>query len=142
MEYNLVYDYSYNHVTTVDEILQIRAMCNSSTLMCVGGSSIDSNDILRVVACSDCLSITTQTTLNQPVFSGSAYWYFTSGKSFGFSPDSLIIQIIADTHEQTSNQRLSWHLDGISGGWRLGDQIKLNFNAAFSKKVFLKYASK
>ena len=115
-------------------------MCNYSTLMCVGGSDFVRDDILRVVACSNCLSITTQTTLNQPVYSGSAYWYFTQDYSFGFSPDSRIIQLRADIHDQNSNQRLSWHLD-TNGGWRLGNLVNLDNNAAYSKKVFLKYPS-
>ena len=141
MEYELVYNYTYDHATTTEEIQHIRTQCNSSTLMCVGGSGPDSDDILRVVACSDCLSITTQTQLNLPVFSGSAYWYFTPEYSFGFAPDSFIIQTLADAHEQSSNQRLSWHLNGSNGGWRLGNIVKLNNATSYSKKVFLKYAS-
>ena len=110
--------------------------------MCVGGSGPESDNILRVMACSDCLNITTQTQLNIPVFSGSAYWYFTPGVSFGFSPDSLIIQTYADAHDQYSNQRLSWDLNGIWGGWRLGNIAFLRTNSSYSKKVYLKYAGK
>ena len=140
--YVLVYNFTYIHNTTTEEILQIRAQCNSSTLMCVGGSDPNADDVLQVVACSDCLSITTQTKLDQPLYSNSVYWYFTPGYSFGFAPNSLIIQSLADTHEQNSNQRLSWHLTGVNGGWRLGNEDFLNNDTLHTKKVFLKYSSK
>ena len=110
--------------------------------MCVGGSNLDSDNTLLVVACGNCLSITSQTQPNKPTLLGSVYWYYSPGFSFGFAPDSLIIQDLSDTHDQTSNQRISWNLDDLNGGWRLGNFVGLNNNNSFSKKVFLKYACK
>ncbi len=73
MGFRMVYNYPYNHPTTSTEILNIRSQCSLNTLMCVGGSSIYNDLLLLVLACANCLSVTTQTIINQPIFSGSAY---------------------------------------------------------------------
>jgi hypothetical protein len=116
--FRLVYNYTYDHVTTTAEILSLQRQCTSSSVICVGGNRFN-EDILRVVACVNCLKVT-QTNLNQPQYYDAAYWYFTDNKSFGFAPSSSIYQNIADTFDTGSNKRLSWHLDKINGGWRLG----------------------
>jgi hypothetical protein len=134
--FRLVYNYTYNHITTRAEILSIRSQCTSSTTICVGGNRY--NEIfLRLVACANCLSVTTETTLNSPQFYGRAYWYFTNGLSFGFAPTNVIYQGSADTTDQSSNLRLSWHLDGVSGGWRLGNAINLSGDTTYLKKIYL-----
>ena len=134
--FQLVYDYPYSHITTYNEIIELRNLCNNSTVMCVGGGS-QTDGILTVVACADCLSITTQTALGQTVLVGSAYWYFTPGYSFGFAPNSLIEQTLADDYDENSMLRLSWNLDELNGGWRLGIFINLNIDTLF-KYIFLK----
>jgi hypothetical protein len=83
------------------------------------------------------LSVTTETTLNSPQFYGRAYWYFTNGQSFGFAPTNVINQGNADVYDQSSNLRLSWHLDGVSGGWRIGNVITLNSDTTYIKKIYL-----
>ena len=134
--FKLVYDYPYSHFTSYDEIEAIRAECISSTIMCVGGGN-QSDGLLRVVACGNCLNITTLTQLGQTTFSGSAYWYFAFGYSFGFAPDPLIDLISADLQDLSSNLRLSWYLDEYNGGYRLGDLIGLFNDNIYYKKVFL-----
>ena len=106
--------------------------------MCVGGSdSVNDPFTLRVVACANCLSVTTQTSLNQPMFYGAAYWYFTDGQSFGFSPTNTINQYNADSTDLNSNLRVSWHLLGNVGGWRLGNITNLNDDLNYYKKIFI-----
>ena len=134
--FRLVYNYIYNHITTRAEILSIRSQCTSSTTICVGGNRYD-EIFLRLVACANCLSVTTETTLNSPQFYGRAYWYFTNGQSFGFAPTNVINQGNADVYDQSSNLRLSWHLDGVSGGWRIGNVITLNSDTTYIKKIYL-----
>jgi hypothetical protein len=133
----MAYNYPYNHATKTSEILNLRSNCSTTTIMCVGGSNSQSDPLLKVVACGNCLSITTQTILNQPKFYGSAYWYFTENQSFGFSPSSNINQNQADDFDLSSNERLSWHLDQGIGGWRLGSKVSLNADGTSFKKVFI-----
>ena len=136
MGFKLVYDYPYSHVTTYDEIKAIRDECNASTTMCVGGGN-QQDGLLRVVACANCLTITTLTQYNQTIFSGSAYWYFLFGYSFGFAPNSLINLNYGDIQDLSSNMRLSWLLDEVHGGYRLGNLTYLYDDDINYKKVFL-----
>jgi len=134
--FRLVYNYTYGHRTTSAEILSIRSQCTPLTIICVGGNRYDES-FLRVVACANCLNVTTQTPLNRPQNYGAAYWYYTENNSFGYAPDSTITQNSADTYDQSSNLRLSWHIDGRSGGWRLGNVINLNGDTNYYKKVYI-----
>ncbi len=76
----------------------------------------------------------TQTARNTPRLSSSGSWfYWTPGKSFGFSPTSTINQINADFG--TPGNRLSWHLDG-QGGYRAGDVLSLTNDATWRKRIY------
>ena len=134
--FRLVYNYAYSHVTTTAEILNVRSQCTSSTIICVGGNRYD-DTFLRLVACANCFNVTTETILNQPQYYGGAYWYFTDSYSFGFAPNFTIDQNTADFFDHSSNLRLSWHLDGSNGGWRLGNITYLNADTYFYKKMYL-----
>ena len=134
--FRLVYNYTYSHITANAEILSIRSQCTSSTIICVGSNRYDET-FLRLVACANCLNVTTETILNQPQFYGGAYWYFTDGYSFGFAPNFTINQSSADSFDQSSNLRLSWHLVRSNGGWRLGNITYLNDDTNYYKKIYL-----
>jgi hypothetical protein len=136
--FRLIFFYSYNQATTTNDILNIRNQCSGESIICVGGMEPSSvtTDILRVLACANCLSVTTQTTLDQPNLVGQAYWYFTSNYSFGFAPTNEIDQFDGDVFDKNSNLRVSWHLD-TRGGYRLGNIMSLNSNTNHYKKVFL-----
>jgi len=137
--FRMFYNNPYNQPTTMYDILNLRNLCVKESIICVGGMepSAVTTGILRVLACANCLSVTTQTNLNQPNLVGEAYWYFTPNYSFGFAPTSKIDQFNADIFEKTSNLRVSWHLDA-RGGYRLGNIMSLNTNTNHYKKVFLK----
>ncbi|CAF0966961.1 unnamed protein product, partial [Brachionus calyciflorus] len=86
-----VYDQFYSHVTMYSDLELARTYCNSTSILCAGGS-LTNSDILELVACGNCLQILTETTLNSPNLVGSVYWYMTPDLSFGFSPSSIIFQ--------------------------------------------------
>ena len=132
-----VYNYPYSHVTSLSEILAIRAQCKSSTIMCVGGG-VPASGILNLVACAKCLDITIQTIRNETRLHGLAYWYMAPQLSFGFSRLPQIAQNIADVNTIEGDSRLSWHLNLSSGGWRLGNVTGLNNENSLYKKIFLK----
>ena len=76
------------------------------------------------------------TKLNTPTLENGTYYYFTANNSIGFAPNSTISQSSADTENSTvsggtcdagnGDLRLSWHIDGVDGGWRAGCSISLN----------------
>jgi hypothetical protein len=133
----LVYNYTYSHVTTSEEIIGIRSQCSLSSIICVGGNRFDESH-LRVLACANCFNVISQFLSNQPQFNeGGAYWHFRDGESFGFAPISgTIDQNSTDLIGQSSNFTLSWHLNG-SGGGTLGNLTDLNDDTKYYKKIFI-----
>jgi hypothetical protein len=138
--FKLVYNYTYSHVTTSEEIIDIRSQCSVSTIICVGGNRFDEIH-LRVLACANCFNVTSQFLSNQPLFyEGGAYWYFKDGESFGFAP-------IVDTIEQnssgligqSSNFTLSWHLNDRGGG-TLGTLTDLRDDTNYYKNIYINSA--
>ena len=78
------------------------------------------------------------TVLNTPHLSNGAYWYFTSGKSFGFLKDDTLQQNPAgDTGDLNDNSRLSWHLDNSLGGFRAGayTDLTIKHNQRLFRKI-------
>jgi hypothetical protein len=121
--FKTVYNQLYSHVTTETILLNIKTQCNRDSIICVGGAYSNNNTLL-LVSCGSCLDILTTTPHNQPRLVNGAWWYLTPDHSFGFAPNSNIYTNSADTFDcdpcKDSN-RLSWHLHGLDGGWRLGN---------------------
>ena len=90
-----VYEQFYSHSTMSTDLDNARSQCNTTSILCAAGGLVNS-DILDLVACGNCYAVLSPTTLNSPVFVGSVYWYMTAGKSFGFSPNSIITKNSAD----------------------------------------------
>ena len=128
---------SLSNITLNNHITTIRANCSNDTLLCLGGG-IKNSDLILTIACGNCLQITTETALNCPVFYGGAYWYYTNLKSIGFAPTSQITMNVADTCDLNSNQRLSFHLEGSSGGYRIGS-YQSNSDSTYSKYFYISY---
>jgi hypothetical protein len=94
-------------------------ICNAKKIICVAGGST-ANDRLDLVACANCFAVFNETELNKPRFLNKAWWYYTKGKSFGFSPIEKINLKAMDMEEEQGEFRLSWHIDAKTGGGRLG----------------------
>ena len=67
-----------------------------------------------------------------PHENNGVFWYLTEKTSFGFSPNAEVQQMSADLfhaprrgaeEEATADDRLSWHINDISGGYRAGRVI-------------------
>ena len=108
---------------------------------------------LPVLAAAPTSQVFIETETNTPQLINGTYWYNTPTLSIGFAPTNVIDQNQADISEAngwrtsptdltsyslpSSPLRLSWHLiDAFSGGWRLGDQINLNFSTDYFKQVW------
>ena len=142
--YKVVSDILYGSVTTFAGLNAIKSNCSSQTVLCAGGAAVGSDNLL-LVSCGNCLSVLNPTLKNQPVLNNGAYWYFSDLQSFGFSPIYNITQFQADTFDCVGgysncpdNTRLSWHLLGHVGGWRLGKLTHLNHDRNYRKIIFLK----
>jgi hypothetical protein len=107
----------------------------SESFMIVTGKSIGSNT-LTTLAAAPTSSVFTSTTVNTPQLLNGTYWYYTPTMSFGFSPTNVIQQSTADIYLCNGDiganacaddpSRLSWHLDGFDGGYRLGSAGWIN----------------
>ena len=130
--FSLVWSNDYSLGVLDADIQKIRAGCTQSTVICLGAGQTGV-DQLRVVACGNCYTITGGTTLNAPLYSGGAYWYYGSG-SIGFAPTSVIAQGSADTYDSSSELRLSWHIGG-SSGYRAGSYI--TYASDYTRYVYM-----
>jgi hypothetical protein len=73
----------------------------------------------------------------------------SSNYSFGFSDNNKTDQFYADKYDCKLNnnlfdncsndKKLSWHLTGSHGGWRIGSICNLNNSTLYQKYIFLKY---
>jgi len=136
--YRVVYDYVYNHVTTLAELNEIKSKCSAETILCAGGVASNNSDNLLLVSCGNCHSVLKQTLLNKPILNNGAYWYFTDKYSFGFSPSYNINQVPYDYFDCSPcrEERLSWTLCNVCGGWRLGNLTSL-FSYSYRKIMLL-----
>jgi hypothetical protein len=100
---------------------------------------------LTVLAAAPTADVFTSTAIDTPQLINGTYWYYTPSTSIGFSPNSTIYQNTADLTSASrggaelgdGDQRLSWHLGTIAGGWRLGTDIELNYSTSFVKQVWM-----
>jgi hypothetical protein len=56
----------------------------------------------------------------------------------GFAPHPFINQNNADIADKLNNQRVSWQLNEISGGWRLGSLLDLVNSTNYDKVIIKK----
>jgi hypothetical protein len=122
----------------------------SEQYVILSGKAVGSSTIL-LAAAAPTAQVFTETVLNTPRLLNGAYWYLTLNNGFGsigFAPTEDINQASADLVDDSDPLRLSWHLDEVNGGYRLGgisrfgvepDNIELNDGAggaAFIKQVW------
>ena len=116
----------------------IKSSCLPSTVLCLGGRD-STNDVLLVVSCGLCSVVLTPTAKNTPNLHNGAYWYYSpdiiGSESMGFAPNATIDQSYADLYDQSNNQRVSWHLRGDEGGYRLGSLAPLNIDSRYYKVI-------
>jgi len=137
--YLIEYNQFYSHETVSNEIDTISAKCNSTSILCIGGSDVVTN-LLLVVACGNCQKITKVTSsVSVAYFDTTAFWYRVPGSSIGFSPTLTIdLSPDGDTFDNANNQRVSWVLDRANqGGLRLGAHINLRSSNLYNKMIFL-----
>jgi hypothetical protein len=133
--FSVIYNYTYNHVSSTNEINEIRNECVERNSLCMGGLDSRSPDVLLVVACGCCLDVLKVTEVNQPQLHNGVYWYNTPGYSIGISPNSTIALDKADGFDMANNQRISWHLNEFDGGYRVGSIV--TFDPPYFK-IYLK----
>jgi len=126
-----VFDQPYSHKTRIDDLNQIAGICHNEVLV---GATYNGSISLAAVGPASVLTINTP--WNQPEQFGQVYWYRSSGKSFGFSPNSIIRQTSADNQDLDSSVRLSWLLDQNMGGYRAGVTRSLADNSIWHKVIY------
>lgn len=117
--YQLIFNATYKHANTQDDLDYFNSTCTIKSVLCYGGGQINNNAI-RIMACARCYQVLTPTIRNIPAYYGLAWWYLTVGYSMGFSPDSNINQNHADVVDVPSEFRLSWEVGNNISGYRAG----------------------
>jgi hypothetical protein len=119
----------------------------SGQYVILSGKAVGSTTIL-LAAAAPTSAVFTETVRNTPQLLNGTYWYNAPNQSIGFAPTATIDQTNADTYDVSNPLRLSWHIDSLIGGWRLGEinafndangNIRLNSGAggaAYLKQVW------
>ncbi len=116
----------------------------------LAGKAVGSSTI-SLLAAAPTADVFTQTSGrdNTRLVNGT-YWYYVptinpanaaQGGSIGFADTSTVFLATADGTNNTSPNRLSWHINldndpGSNGGYRLGADVNLNSSTAFLKQVW------
>jgi hypothetical protein len=116
----------------------------SGQYVILSGKAVGSSNIL-LAAAAPTAQVFTETVRNTPQLINGTYWYYTLNAapelgpnlgSIGFAPTNLITQFWADTTDiGTDPLRLSWHLDALNSGYRLG-ALNLNGSSAYLRQVW------
>ncbi|CAF0845248.1 unnamed protein product [Adineta ricciae] len=132
--WDIIYDFNYGHVTTVDELRALRSRCKKQII--VGAIQGNSSNVLRIAAMGPSDILLLDSPLNEPTKFGNVNWYLTPNYSFGFAPACSTINCnCADYNErENSDNRLSWHLSG-DGGYRAGVFKDLVHNTDWRKII-------
>ena len=124
------YEQTYGTITATTAPLR-----PSEQYVILAGKAVGSSTII-LAAAAPTSAVFTVTVLNTPQLLNGTYWYNTPSNSIGFAPTATISQNIADQQDTSSVLRLSWHLNNIQGGWRLGSLTELNYSTAYLKQVW------
>jgi hypothetical protein len=139
--FSYVHDKTYDHQTISTEIETIRNSCLPTTILCLGVADFIKYEF-RVVACGFCSVVLSKTVKNKPTLHNGAYWYYTpdheNSRIMGFAPNSSINQEQSDSLDINNDQRVSWHLDGNNGGWRIGSLINPSEYTNYCKIIISK----
>ncbi|CAF1576291.1 unnamed protein product [Didymodactylos carnosus] len=128
--WTLVYNKPFNHPTTVEELRSLISQCTKNIIVAAAEKDLK---VLTFSAYGPKNVLELNTTQNEPVKYGDVYWYLTPPFSFGFSPTQTIKQTVVD---EQGDKRLSWFLDGFTGGYRVGMKKMLNDNLNCRKIIF------
>jgi len=123
-----VYCQSYDHITTSEELFDIKNLCNPYSLICVGAYHRDNPNLLLVCAVDFGFFSLQRTFSNTEasISQNGVGWYLVAERAFGFSPDKYITLECSDTCDMMSEEkrikRISWKLNG-GKGHRLGGRF-------------------
>ena len=124
------YEQTYGTITATTAPLR-----PSEQYVILAGKAVGSSTII-LAAAAPTSAVFTETVLNTPQLINGTYWYNTPSNSIGFAPTATISQNTADQVDTSSVLRLSWHLNNIEGGWRLGSLTELNSSTAYLEQVW------
>lgn len=136
---------NYGTVTGDDELTAIYESCDANTDIVVGGG-ISATQMVTLFAKADCREVFAKTNIASNATKsnyGDTYWYYAPGKTFGFSPNKLVVLGEADQCDNScggaadgngGDRRLSWHVE-LNGGFRLGNKMNLNKNNNYFKVI-------
>ena len=139
--YTVCYSAPYSTPTTTSDLT---SSCYGGISYFVGAISSASPTTFSVGAYGTAgIFNATHSTMTATLDADGVYWYFYSGKSFGFAGSSSIRLDLCDYGQGPEDcaSRLCWHLDQNVGGYRAGCTTGLIFDSTWTKVVYIYYGS-
>ena len=130
------YNARYNHGTRSADVKAYAVGASPYTYVIVGARNGASGQFLLAAVGEYDAVFAATSSQNMAYENNGAYWYYYSPKSMGFASGPAVVLGSADVQDSPSPEdRLSWHLDQRSGGYRVGTVKELNNNADYYKVV-------
>eukprot|EP01084_Bolivina_argentea_P017986 33527_1 len=151
-QWEACYQQPYSDATSTETLVS-NCHANDNVYLFVGAIAPNTTDLVSIGAYGPgkiLTQFTNSTTTAYKIESWSnVYWYNVNLKSFGFSSDPIIHLLDADlvyyengtTENPRQTDRLSWHNNGVNGGWRAGSTILGNKDNNWQKVVYYKYCT-
>jgi len=137
-----VYEEVYGAYTVLGDI----ELCNGYDHIFVGAKANVGADHIILGASEDYSfvdSLSAQTCdkasgFKNPDSPDGAYWHNCVDWSFGFTPTEIVQLNSADVYDMADENRLSWHLHGNVGGFRIGTIGWINNDQTYAKVIYCK----
>ncbi|CAK62111.1 unnamed protein product (macronuclear) [Paramecium tetraurelia] len=144
--FELIYDELFNKPILLQTMASIQQMVfkhdRDNPLLCLGGLSIMSLEIIDLIACDFANDMFRPTFDSQKAIKsthGNIYWYQVQEQSFGFAPNESINLLLCDDQDEKSEYRLSYwyNIKTLSGGRRLGMNLSLENSIEYRLQIYL-----
>jgi hypothetical protein len=151
--WKIAYDKPYSHHTTLAFLQTFPRDYPGSQLACVGAYRVGETtlhlaaiasiqDIFTLIEKSKAIAASKaegeargSIGVNAACKVGEVYWYLVEGMSFGFSDSPDIV--LNDADSSLGPHKLSWHINGTIGGYRVGDFKALINNDIWHKIILI-----
>eukprot|EP00965_Chrysotila_dentata_P104757 3459980-Pleurochrysis_carterae.AAC.1 len=134
------YNAPYGSVTAVKDLAAFPARDSPYKFVLMAAKDRIDSDVYSLAAIGHYEEVFTQTMCNACArLDRDVWWYFRPGIAIGFAASSdVLLNKVGDSislDQEDAQQRLSWTLDGVNGGYRAGLSVNLAEDSK-QRKVF------
>jgi hypothetical protein len=135
----LLYDEPYSHATDAAAIRAAAAAAGCTHIVVAAAQAGEGGaGALKVAAAGEVGAALGGTAGDETRVSHGAHWYCRRERGFGFAPNDDVERgnAWADGNHRDDPLRLSWYIEGTSGGYRAGDVFGLENSSEWRKLVW------